>query len=281
LLDGEATMEAPEIPDPGPARAGATAGESHILILLRHGQSTWNQENRFTGWTDVDLSPRGVEEAHHAAWLLSSAGLDFDVAFASVLKRAVRTLWIVQAALDQMWVPVHLSWRLNERHYGALQGESKALAAARFGEERVHRWRRAYAERPPALDRSDPRSARRDPRYAALAPEEIPDGESLADTTARLMPYWREAIVPALRLGQRVLVSAHGNSLRAIVKHLDGLSDAAIASVEIPTGIPLVYELDGALRPVRRAYLPASVPPLPPPPPAPETPAAGIVPPRS
>ncbi|HEU4753532.1 MAG TPA: 2,3-diphosphoglycerate-dependent phosphoglycerate mutase, partial [Armatimonadota bacterium] len=235
-------MTVPTAPDGGRRGADPAAGELRTLILLRHGQSTWNQENRFTGWMDVDLSPDGVEEAHHAAWLLRSAGLGFDVAFASVLKRAIRTLWIVQDALDRMWVPVHLTWRLNERHYGALQGDDKARAAARFGAEQVHRWRRSYGERPPALDRSDPRSAHRDPRYAALAPEEIPDGESLADTTARLMPYWNDAIAPALRNGRRVLVSAHGNSLRALVKHLDGLSDEEIVGVEIPTGIPLVYE---------------------------------------
>jgi 2,3-bisphosphoglycerate-dependent phosphoglycerate mutase len=225
------------------------------LILLRHGQSVWNQEGRFTGWTDVELSPPGVEEAHHAAWLLAEAGLAFDVAYASVLRRAIRTLWIVQEALDRMWVPTTFSWRLNERHYGALQGESKAAAADRFGADQVHRWRRSYDERPPPLDPADPRSARLDPRYADLAPGEIPAGESLADTTARLLPCWTGSILPDLAAGKRVLVSAHGNSLRAIVKHLDGLSDRAVVDLEIPTGVPLVYELDAALRPVRSGYL--------------------------
>jgi 2,3-bisphosphoglycerate-dependent phosphoglycerate mutase len=225
------------------------------LVLLRHGESAWNLENRFSGWTDVDLTPRGIEEAHEAARLLAQGGYTFDVAFTSVLKRAIRTLWIVMDDMDLMWIPVHRSWRLNERHYGALQGLNKAETAARYGEQQVKIWRRSYADPPPALTPDDERHPGRDRRYASLRPEELPLAESLKDTVARFLPYWREAIVPAVRAGERVLIAAHGNSLRALVRHLDGVSDADIVELNIPTGIPLVYELDPDLRPVRHDYL--------------------------
>jgi 2,3-bisphosphoglycerate-dependent phosphoglycerate mutase len=240
--------------DRAPAGVLARPGERQ-LILLRHGESTWNRENRFTGWTDVDLSPGGVAEAHAAARLLAEAGLDFDVAFTSVLKRAIRTLWIVADDLDRMWVPIDRSWRLNERHYGALQGLNKADTAARFGEAQVHRWRRSYGVRPPPLEPGDPRSERDAPRYAALGDGELPRGESLADTIARVLPYWHEAIAPALRANQRTLVVAHGNSLRGLVMHLDGLDEEEIAALTIPTGIPLVYHLTAELRPIDHRYL--------------------------
>jgi len=227
----------------------------HLLVLLRHGQSLWNAENRFTGWTDVDLSPLGVEESRRAGRLLAEAGLGFDASFTSVLKRAIRTLWIVLDGLDLMWIPQDHSWRLNERHYGALQGADKAEAAARFGEAQVHRWRRGYADRPPPLEPSDPRFPGHDPRYRGVPGPELPVGESLADTVRRFLPYWEGAVAPRLRAGDRVLVSAHGNSLRALVKHLDGLSDDAVSALEIPTGFPLVYELDADLRPIRHGYL--------------------------
>ena len=225
------------------------------LVLLRHGQSQWNLENRFTGWTDVDLSPAGFEEARAAARLLAQARLTFDVAFTSVLTRAIRTLWLVQDELDLMWIPVHTSWRLNERHYGALQGLDKAETAACYGEAQVHLWRRGYAVRPPQLDPGDPRHPARDPRYRTLPREVLPRGESLADTVARFLPYWQRRIVPRIRAGQRVLIAAHGNSLRALVKHLDRLSDTEIVALNIPTGQPLVYELDSGLQPLRREYL--------------------------
>jgi 2,3-bisphosphoglycerate-dependent phosphoglycerate mutase len=225
------------------------------LVLLRHGESTWNRENRFTGWTDVDLSPRGVEEAHEAARLLLAGGYTFDVAYTSVLKRAIRTLWIVMDDMDLMWLPVHRHWRLNERHYGALQGLNKAETAAKYGDEQVHRWRRSYAEPPPPLTPDDPRHPGRDRRYADLSPEELPLAESLADTVARFLPYWHGTIVPDLRAGKRVLIAAHGNSLRALVKHLDQISDAEIPGLNIPTGVPLVYELDEDLRPRGHSYL--------------------------
>ena len=232
----------------------ARPGE-HQLILLRHGESTWNRDNRFTGWTDVDLSPGGVAEAHEAARLLTDAGDEFDVAFTSVLKRAIRTLWIVTDDLDRMWVPVHRSWRLNERHYGALQGRNKTETAVQFGEAQVHCWRRSYGVRPPLLEPGDPRRERDDPRYAGLSDDELPRGESLADTIARVLPYWHEAIAPALRVGQRVLVVAHGNSLRGLVMHLDDLGEAEVAALTIPTGIPLVYRLSAELRPIDHRYL--------------------------
>src|SRR5262245_56732082 len=206
------------------------------LVLLRHGESTWNLENRFTGWTDVDLTPKGIEEAHEAARLLAADGYTFDVAYTSVLKRAIRTLWIVMDDLDLMWLPVHRSWRLNERHYGALQGLNKAETAAKYGDAQVKVWRRSYDVRPPALDESDPRFPGRDRRYAGLRPEELPRTECLKDTVERFLPYWHETIAPAVRAGQRVLIAAHGNSLRALVKYLDGISDADIVELNIPTG---------------------------------------------
>ena len=226
-----------------------------LLVLVRHGESVWNRENRFTGWTDVDLTARGVDEAHEAARLVRDAGLDLDIAFTSVLKRAVRTLWIIQDDLDRMWLPVHRSWRLNERHYGALQGLDKSETAARFGEEQVRSWRRSYDVRPPQLEPTDPRWPRFDPRYATLSDAVLPRGESLADTIARALPYWRDAIAPALLAGQRVAVVAHGNSLRGLVMHLDKLSEQDVAALDIPTGIPLVYRLDRRLQPLEHHYL--------------------------
>jgi 2,3-bisphosphoglycerate-dependent phosphoglycerate mutase len=222
------------------------------LVLLRHGESAWNRENRFTGWTDVDLSPAGVEEARAGARLLRSSGYDFDLAFTSVLKRAIRTLWIGLEELDRMWLPVTKHWRLNERHYGALQGLNKAEMAAKFGEAQILQWRRSYDVPPPPLEPGDPRSEARDPRYAGL---EVPRSECLKDTVARVVPYWESDIAPQIRGGKRVLVAAHGNSLRALVKFLDGVSDEAIVQRNIPTGIPLVYELDASLRPLRSYYL--------------------------
>jgi 2,3-bisphosphoglycerate-dependent phosphoglycerate mutase len=225
------------------------------LVLLRHGESVWNLENRFTGWTDVDLSPRGVQEAQAAGRLLQEGRYDFDITYTSLLKRAVRTLWIVLEGLDRMWLPVHGSWRLNERHYGALQGLDKAETAAKYGEEQVQLWRRSYADPPPALTTEDERYPGHDRRYAGLSAAQIPVAESLKDTVARFLPYWQEAIAPEIRRGRRVLIAAHGNSLRALVKHLDGTSDAEIVGLNIPTGIPLVYELDEGLRPLRHYYL--------------------------
>jgi len=227
----------------------------HKLVLLRHGQSTWNLENRFTGWTDVDLSPQGFDEAHAAARLLAEGGYTFDVAYTSVLKRAVRTLWIVQDDMDLMWLPVHRDWRLNERHYGALQGLNKAETAAEYGEAQVKLWRRSYATPPPSLTHDDPRWPGHDRRYAGLGPVDIPLTESLADTVKRFLPSWHGTIAPEVAAGRRVLVAAHGNSLRALVKYLDGVSDQAIVELNIPTGIPLVYELDGELKPIRHYYL--------------------------
>jgi 2,3-bisphosphoglycerate-dependent phosphoglycerate mutase len=231
------------------------------LVLLRHGESVWNKENRFTGWTDVGLSERGVEEAHEAARVLRQDGYVFDVAYTSVLKRAIKTLWIVLEDMDLMWIPVHRSWRLNERHYGALQGLNKAETAARHGEEQTNVWRRSYDVRPPALTPDDPRHSRHDPRYAGLRPEELPATECLKDTVERFLPYWHETIAPRIHAGERVLIAAHGNSLRALVKYLDGISDDAIVGLNIPTGIPLVYELEDDLRPIRHFYLgdPAAV----------------------
>jgi 2,3-bisphosphoglycerate-dependent phosphoglycerate mutase len=222
------------------------------LVLLRHGESDWNRENRFTGWTDVDLSAKGIEEARAAGRSLAAAGLRFDLAFTSVLKRAIRTLWIGLEELDQMWLPVEKSWRLNERHYGALQGLNKAEMAAKFGEKQVLVWRRSYDTPPPELDAKDPRYEGRDPRYAGVS---VPRSECLKDTVARVIPYWNSAIAPAVSAGRRVLIAAHGNSLRALVKHLDNISDADIMPLNIPTGIPLVYELDERLKPIKHAYL--------------------------
>ncbi|HEX7185115.1 MAG TPA: 2,3-diphosphoglycerate-dependent phosphoglycerate mutase [Thermoanaerobaculia bacterium] len=225
------------------------------LVLLRHGESTWNLENRFTGWTDVDLTVKGIQEAGEAARLLNEGGYTFDVAYTSLLKRAIRTLWIVLDGMDLMWLPVYRSWRLNERHYGALQGLNKAETAAKYGDEQVLIWRRSYATPPPPLTEDDPRYPGKDRRYAGLSPEELPLAESLADTVARFLPYWHGTIVPDLRAGKRVLITAHGNSLRALVKHLDDVPEDEIVGLNIPTGIPLVYELDQDLKPVTRYYL--------------------------
>ena len=222
------------------------------LVFLRHGESDWNRENRFTGWTDVDLSEQGVAEARTAGRLLRAQGYAFDLAFTSVLKRAIRTLHLALEELDQLWLAVEKSWRLNERHYGALQGLNKAETAAKFGEAQVLAWRRSYDTPPPALERGDARDASGDPRYAGVA---VPATECLKDTVARVVPYWESAIAPAVRSGRRVLVAAHGNSLRALVKHLDAISDADIVGLNIPTGVPLVYELDERLRPARHFYL--------------------------
>lgn len=222
------------------------------LVLLRHGQSQWNQENRFTGWVDVPLSPIGIEEARNAALVLRAEKLEFDVAFTSLLKRAVKTLWIVLEELDLMWIPVHGSYRVNERMYGALQGLNKAETAARHGDEQVKIWRRSYDVRPPPLERDSPYWPGRDPRYRRLSPAELPASECLKDTVERFLPYWESDIAPALRKGERVLVAAHGNSLRALVKHLEGISDEDIVELNIPTGVPLYYELDDALRPIAK-----------------------------
>jgi len=227
----------------------------HKLVLLRHGQSDWNRENRFTGWTDVDLSAAGIEEAHNASKLLLDHGFTFDVAFTSVLKRAIRTLEIVLDDMDLMWIPVQRSWRLNERHYGALQGLNKAETAAQHGEDQVKIWRRSYDVRPPALEPWDSRFPGHDRRYADLRDQELPRSECLKNTVDRFLPYWRDAIVPTIRQGKRVLIAAHGNSLRALVKHLDEVSDREIVDLNIPTGIPLVYELDDELHPLRHEFL--------------------------
>jgi 2,3-bisphosphoglycerate-dependent phosphoglycerate mutase len=227
----------------------------HKIVLLRHGESVWNKENRFTGWTDVDLSPRGEEEAKRAGKMLEAAGFGFDCAYTSVLKRAIKTLWLALETMDLMWIPVHHSWRLNERHYGALQGLNKAETAAKFGEEQVLLWRRSYDVPPPALERRDPRYPGGDPRYAGLTESEMPLTECLKDTVSRFLPYWSEIIAPEVRRGRRVILAAHGNSLRALVKYLDGIGDREIIDLNIPTGIPLVYELDPQLKPVRHYYL--------------------------
>jgi 2,3-bisphosphoglycerate-dependent phosphoglycerate mutase len=227
----------------------------HTLVLLRHGESTWNRENRFTGWTDVDLSERGLVEAQDAGRLLRDGGYGFDVAYTSVLKRAIRTLWIALDALDLMWIPVVKSWKLNERHYGALQGLNKAETAAKHGEAQTKIWRRSYDIPPPPLTLDDPRHPSRDPRYKGLSASELPLTESLKETVARFLPYWRETIAPAIASGQRVLIAAHGNSLRALVKYLDNIPESEIVELNIPTGIPLVYELDDDLKPIRHYYL--------------------------
>ncbi len=225
------------------------------LVLLRHGESTWNEENRFTGWTDVDLSQKGLEEARNSGILLRENGFVFDVAYTSVLKRAIRTLWIALDEMDQMWVPVNLSWRLNERHYGALQGLNKAETATIYGDEQVLIWRRSYDIRPPALTAEDDRYPGFDPRYRNLSKQDIPLTECLQDTVTRFLPYWNETIAPVVRYGQRTIIAAHGNSLRALVKYLDNISDQDILELNIPTGIPLVYELDDDLKPIRNYYL--------------------------
>ena len=225
------------------------------LVLIRHGESQWNLENRFTGWVDVDLTPTGVQQAIQAGESLKAAGYDFDIAYTSVLKRAIRTLWHAQEAMDRSWLPVVHSWRLNERHYGALAGLNKAETAAKYGDEQVHIWRRSYDVRPPLLDPSDPRTSYNDPRYAKLKREEIPLGECLKDNVARVLPLWEESIAPALRSGKRVLIAAHGNSIRSLVKYLDEVSDSDIMEINIPNGVPLVYELDDNLKPIKHFYL--------------------------
>jgi 2,3-bisphosphoglycerate-dependent phosphoglycerate mutase len=231
------------------------------LVLLRHGESDWNRENRFTGWTDVGLSAKGVAEAVEAGRLLKQAGHEFDLAFTSVLKRAIKTLWLALEELDRMWIPVVLNWRLNERHYGALQGLDKAETAAKYGEEQVKIWRRSYSTRPPPLAPDDPRHPGRDARYASLKPAELPLTENLEDTVARFLPCWHEQIAPVVRAGRRVIIAAHGNSLRALVMYLDRITPEKIVELNIPTGVPLVYELDDDLKPIRSHYLgdPAAV----------------------
>jgi 2,3-bisphosphoglycerate-dependent phosphoglycerate mutase len=225
------------------------------LVLIRHGESTWNLENRFTGWTDVDLTPLGIEQAQKAGKMLKAAGFEFDVAYTSVLKRATHTLWHCLDAMDRTWLPVVNSWRLNERHYGALQGLDKAETAKKYGDAQVLLWRRSYDVPPPSLDANDPRSERSDIRYAKLKPVQIPLTECLKDTVARMMPFWDESLAPAIRAGKRTVIAAHGNSIRALVKHLDGISDADIVGLNIPNGLPLVYELDENLKPIRHYYL--------------------------
>ncbi|NPV78078.1 MAG: 2,3-diphosphoglycerate-dependent phosphoglycerate mutase [Anaerolineae bacterium] len=225
------------------------------LVLLRHGESEWNKENRFTGWTDVDLSERGIVEATQAGKLLKEEKFEFDIAYTSVLKRAIRTLWLALDSLDQMWIPVYKSWRLNERHYGALQGLNKAETAAKYGDEQVHLWRRSYDIRPPALTPDDERYPGRDPRYKDLTKDELPLTECLKDTVARFLPFWHNVIAPTVQSGKRVLITAHGNSLRALVKYLDQISDEEIVALNIPTGVPLVYELDNTLKPLKHYYL--------------------------
>ena len=226
-----------------------------ILVLLRHGESTWNRENRFTGWTDVDLSPKGIEEARAAGRQMRDDGYFFDIAYTSVLKRAIRTLWLSLDEMDRIWIPVHKTWRLNERHYGALQGLNKLETVEKHGEEQVKIWRRSYDIRPPALAPDDERSPARDPRYADLKPGEAPLTECLKDTVDRVLPYWHGTIAPMVRTGRRVLIASHGNSLRALVKYLDNISDDEIVGLNIPTGIPLVYELNDDLTPIRHFYL--------------------------
>jgi 2,3-bisphosphoglycerate-dependent phosphoglycerate mutase len=225
------------------------------LVLLRHGESTWNKENRFTGWTDVDLSEQGRREAKQAGELLKAEGFTFDLAYTSVLKRAIRTLWTVLDEMDLMWIQIVHSWRLNERHYGSLQGLNKAETAAKFGDEQIKIWRRSYDTPPPELDPSDERNPARDPRYQDLKPEELPLTECLKDTVARMLPYWHQTIAPSIIAGKRVIVTAHGNSLRALVKYLDEISDEEIVELNIPTGVPLVYELDDQLKPIKHYYL--------------------------
>ena len=225
------------------------------LVLLRHGESTWNKENRFTGWTDVDLSERGVQEAKEAAKLLKEGGYTFDIAYTSVLKRGIRTLWIVLDEMDLMWIPVYRSWRLNERHYGALQGFFKSEMVKEVGEEQVLIWRRSYDTPPPALKTSDPRYPGNEAKYGDLTADELPLTECLKDTVARVLPYWHEVITPTIKSGKKVLISAHGNSLRALVKYLDNMPDEEVVALNIPTGIPLIYELDDDLKPITHYYL--------------------------
>jgi len=227
----------------------------HKVVLLRHGESTWNKENRFTGWTDVDLSEKGIKEAHNAGQTLKKEGYTFDIAYTSVLKRAIRTLWITLDEMDLMWIPVIRNWRLNERHYGALQGLNKSEMAQKFGEEQVHIWRRSYDTQPPALEKSDKRYPGKDPRYKELTEKELPLTECLKDTVARFVPYWEETIAPTIKQRKKVLIAAHGNSLRALVKYLDNIPENEIVGLNIPTGIPLVYELDDNLKSLKSYYL--------------------------
>jgi len=227
----------------------------HKLVLIRHGESVWNKENRFTGWTDVDLSEQGMQEAKSAGQVLKSEGYTFDLAFTSVLKRAIRTLWLTLDGLDLMWIPVERSWRLNERHYGALQGLNKSETAAKFGEEQVKIWRRSYDIQPPVLEKTDPRYPGSDPKYKSLTEAELPLTECLKDTVARVVPYWEEHIAPLVKAGNKVIIAAHGNSLRALVKYLDKIPDDEIVGVNIPTGTPLVYELDESLNAIKHYYL--------------------------
>ncbi|QIL71753.1 2,3-diphosphoglycerate-dependent phosphoglycerate mutase [Diaphorobacter sp. HDW4B] len=227
----------------------------HKLVLIRHGESTWNLENRFTGWTDVDLTPTGVEQAKNAGRLLKAEGYEFDLAYTSVLKRATRTLWLTLDEMDRTWLPVEHSWRLNERHYGGLQGLNKAETAKQYGDDQVLVWRRSYDTPPPALEATDPRSERGDIRYANLKDGEVPLTECLKDTVARVLPFWNDDIAPTIRSGKRVVIAAHGNSIRALVKYLDNISDDDIVGLNIPNGIPLVYELDDDLKPIRHYYL--------------------------
>ena len=227
----------------------------HKLVLIRHGESTWNLENRFTGWTDVELTPTGVAQAREAGRLLKASGYEFDVAYTSVLKRAIWTLWHALEELGRTWLPIVNAWQLNERHYGGLQGLNKAETARKYGDEQVLVWRRSYDTPPPALEAGDPRCERGDPRYAALAPGQVPLTECLKDTVARVLPYWNSELAPAIHSGRRIVIAAHGNSLRALIKYLDGISDADIVGLNIPNGIPLVYELDAQLRPIKNYYL--------------------------
>ena len=225
------------------------------LVLIRHGESTWNLENRFTGWTDVDLTPTGVAQAQNAGRLLKAEGYEFDIAYTSVLKRAIRTLWLTLDEMDRQWLPTVKSWRLNERHYGALQGLNKADMAKQYGDAQVLVWRRSYDTPPPALEPTDPRCERGDLRYAKIDPKDMPLTECLKDTVARVLPFWNESMAPAIKAGKRIVVAAHGNSIRALVKYLDNISDSDIVSLNIPNGIPLVYELDADLKPIRHYYL--------------------------
>jgi len=225
------------------------------IVLLRHGESTWNKENLFTGWTDVDLSEKGLEEAKEAGNVLKEQGYVFDIAFTSVLKRAIRTLWITLDGMDLMWIPVYRDWRLNERHYGALQGLNKAQTADKYGDAQVKLWRRSYDVPPPALEESDPRYPGHDPRYKNLTKEQMPRTECLKDTVARFLPCWHESIVPLVQSGQKVLITAHGNSLRALIKYLDNIPDDVIPELNVPTGMPLVYELDDSLKPIQSYYI--------------------------
>ena len=227
----------------------------HKLVLIRHGESTWNKENRFTGWTDVDLSEKGLAEAKEGGQLLKKEGYVFDIAFTSVLKRAIRTLWIVLDQMDLMWIPVLRDWRLNERHYGSLQGLNKSETAAKYGEDQVKIWRRSYDVPPPPLEESDPRNPAKDLRYQAFRKSDLPLTECLKDTVARVLPFWHDVVSPMIRAGKKVLIAAHGNSLRALVKYLDNISEKEILGMNIPTGIPLVYELDKDLRPIKHYYL--------------------------